>query len=48
MANVVVINKVDTADPENVKIVRKNVISVNAEAEIIEAASPITVDKPDL
>ena len=48
MANVVVINKVDTADPENVKTVRKNVISVNAEAEIIEAASPITVDKPEL
>ncbi len=48
MANVVIINKVDTADPENVKTVRKNVMSVNAEATIVEAASPITVDKPEL
>jgi len=48
MANVVVINKVDTADPERVKAVRKNVISVNAQATIIEAASPITVDRPEL
>jgi predicted GTPase len=48
MANVVIINKVDTADPENVKIVRKNVTSVNSEATIVEAASPITVDKPEL
>ncbi len=48
MANVVIINKVDTADPENVKMVRKNVRSVNAKATIVEAASPITVDKPEL
>ena len=48
MANVVIINKVDTADPENVKTVRENVRSVNAKATIVEAASPITVDKPEL
>jgi predicted GTPase len=48
MANVVVINKVDTADPLNVETVRKNVRSVNSQAQIVEAASPITVDKPEL
>ena len=48
MANVVIINKVDTADPVNVETVRKNITSVNAAAQIIEAASPITVDKPEL
>ena len=48
MANVVIINKVDTADPLNVQTVRKNIRSVNSAAQIIEAASPITVDKPEL
>ena len=44
MANVVVINKVDTADPVNIETVRKNVKMVNPKATIIEANSPITVD----
>jgi predicted GTPase len=48
MADVVVINKVDTADPKNVESVRKNVEKLNPKAVIIEAASPITVDKPEL
>jgi len=48
MADVVVINKVDTADPANVATVRKNVERLNPDAIIIEAASPITVDKPEL
>ncbi len=48
MADVVVINKVDTADPANVVVVRKNVKRLNPKAIIIEAASPITVDKPEL
>ncbi len=48
MADVVVINKVDTADPMNVATVRKNVKRLNPNAIIIEAASPITVDKPEL
>jgi predicted GTPase len=48
MADVVVINKVDTADPANVETVRKNVKKLNPKAIIIEAASPITVDKPEL
>jgi len=44
MADVVVINKVDTASPENVEIVRKNVKLARPEAKIVEAASEIHVD----
>jgi predicted GTPase len=47
MADVVIINKADTATPENIEIVRKNTKTVNPNATIIEAASPITVDNPD-
>jgi len=48
MADVIIINKVDTADPTNVATVRKNAKVVNPNATIIEAASPITVDNPKL
>jgi predicted GTPase len=48
MADVVVINKVDTADPADVKTVRENVMSTNPGAIIVEAASPITVPDPDM
>jgi predicted GTPase len=44
LADVVVINKVESAPRENVDIVRHNVHSVNPDATIIEAASPVTVD----
>jgi predicted GTPase len=46
MADVVVINKVDTASAENVDVVRANTRAVNPKATIIEAASPIFVDDP--
>lgn len=48
MANVVIINKVDTADPKNVEKVKENIEKVNPKARVLEAASPITVDKPEL
>jgi predicted GTPase len=48
MANVVIINKVETAKPENVQKVKENIKTVNPNAIILEAASPITVDKPEL
>jgi len=48
MADVIIINKVDTADPIDVATVRKNAKTVNPNATIIEAASPITVDNPKL
>ncbi len=46
MADVVVINKVDTADHHNVVEVQQNVRSVNKTAVIVKAASPIFVDDP--
>ncbi|MGB7903042.1 MAG: cyclic 2,3-diphosphoglycerate synthase [Steroidobacteraceae bacterium] len=44
MADVVVINKVESATRENVDAVRHNIRAVNHDAVIIEAASPISVD----
>jgi predicted GTPase len=46
-ADVIVINKVDTADPGSVKQVRENVTALNPTAQIIEASSPISVDNPE-
>jgi predicted GTPase len=48
MADVVVINKVDTAAKEDVETVRKNVARVNPDAKIVEAASKITVENPKM
>lgn len=47
LADVFVINKVDTANPENVIRVRETISSLNPDAVIIEAASPLFVDDPD-
>lgn len=44
MANVVVINKIDTADSDNIRKVRESVYTVNPQAVIVEAASPIFVE----
>jgi predicted GTPase len=46
-ADVFVINKIDTATPENVLTVRHNLTELNPGAVIIEAASPLFVDKPE-
>jgi predicted GTPase len=48
MADVVIVNKVDTADPEKVKLVKENIKMVNPNARILDAASPVTADKPEL
>ncbi len=48
MANIVIINKVDTANPESVRKVKDNIKMVNSQAIILDAASPITADKPEL
>ena len=48
MADAVVINKIDTADPKGVDTVRNNIQNVNSDAVIIECASPITVENSDL
>ncbi|CAN5697356.1 cyclic 2,3-diphosphoglycerate synthase [soil metagenome] len=46
MADIVVINKVDSAAPEDVVALRKTVETVNPGATVIEARSPITVEDP--
>jgi predicted GTPase len=48
MADIVVINKVDSAPPESVRQVRENVKQLNPSATIVEAASAIHVDEPSL
>jgi predicted GTPase len=47
MADVVVINKIDTADIAAVNKLRANIRSVNQNALIIDGASPIVVDHPE-
>ena len=44
IADVVIINKVDTADINAINKLRQNIRRVNGRAVIIEAASPISVD----
>jgi len=46
-ADVVVINKVDTAGPEGIARVRESVAACNPQAITVEAASPIFVEQPE-
>jgi len=48
LADVVVLNKVGTTDYSNVEKVRASVAQINPDATIIDAASPISVDRPEL
>ena len=48
MADVVVINKVDSADPEGVATVRANVTALSPEAVIVEADSTVRIEDPDM
>lgn len=48
MADVVVINKIDSADLEDISEVRANIRMVNPSAQVIDAASPLGVDKPEV
>jgi len=47
LADVVVINKIDSADFDNIQKVRNNIEKVNPKAVVIDAASTLSVDKPD-
>ncbi|NLB88696.1 MAG: GTPase [Syntrophomonadaceae bacterium] len=46
MADVAIINKVDSADPAKVEVVKKAITENNPNATIIMANSPITVEDP--
>jgi len=49
MADVVLVNKVDRAAPEDVERVLANVAAVNPQATVVQAASPVTLlEGPDL
>lgn len=48
IANVIVINKIDSATLENINIVRENIAKINPNAIVIDGASPLSVDKPEL
>lgn len=48
MADVVIVNKVDMANPADIDIVINNVKMTNPMAIIIKAAMPITIDRPEL
>tara|TARA_R110001583_G_scaffold74156_6_gene205609 strand:- start:16057 stop:17412 length:1356 start_codon:yes stop_codon:yes gene_type:complete len=48
MADVVVINKMDSASPEGIQTVRENIAKVNDKAIVIDGASPILVDNPEI
>jgi predicted GTPase len=47
IADVVVINKIDSADFAGIQAVRKNIAAVNPKATVIDAASTISVSKPE-
>ncbi len=48
IADVAVINKIDSADAESIRQVEENIKRVNPKAAIIKAESKITVDNPEL
>lgn len=48
LADVVVINKIDSADSGQVQMVRESITKVNPKAVVIDAASPIKVDNQSL
>ena len=48
MSDVIVINKIDSASLDNTNIVRANLAKINPKAIVVDAASPLSVDKPEL
>jgi len=47
-AHVLVINKVDTANPESIQVVRQNIAAHNPTAQVIETACTVSVEDPSL
>ena len=48
MADVVVINKIDSANFDDIQTVRTNIERVNPRATVVDAASTISVEKPEI
>ncbi|MGR6837489.1 cyclic 2,3-diphosphoglycerate synthase [Syntrophomonas erecta] len=47
MADIAIVNKIDSADPASVEAVKDAIVANNPEATIIMANSPISVDEPE-
>ncbi len=47
-AHVLIINKVDTANPDSIATVKRNIALHNPNAQVIETACTVSVDDPDL
>jgi len=48
MSDVVVINKMDSATPEGIQEVRESIFKVAPDAMVVDGASPLTIDMPEL
>ncbi len=48
LADVIVINKIDTAAPDGIEEVRQNIAYYNPDAIVVDAASPLKVENPEL
>lgn len=48
MADVAVINKIDTAYPDKINLLRENIYKLAPNAVVVDAASPLTIDHPEL
>jgi len=46
LADLVIVNKVDTATAESIALVEANIAAVNPRAQVIRANSPVTLDDP--
>ncbi len=47
LADIVVINKMETADAKDIQQLRENIAMVNPTARVVDAASPVSVDFPE-
>jgi predicted GTPase len=47
-ADVIIINKCDTAEEQNIRSIEENAARLNPKARVIRAASPVTLDQPEL
>lgn len=48
LADGLIINKIDSASPEDLQMVRENIEQLNPNATVIDAASPIRVENPEV
>jgi predicted GTPase len=47
ISDVVCINKIDSASLEDIQTVRRNIADINPKAQVVDAVSYLTVDKPE-